>query len=1014
MQENGKRYISLPAPYMRPHYDVVVIGSGYGGAIAASRMSRAGKRVALLEKGLERWPGEYPSDLTECLKDVQYSSASGHRGEKTGMYHFYKGSGQSAFVGCGLGGTSLLNANVALEADPRVWQMSAWPKEIQDDFDSIKKNYERAKEMLEPVPYPDDFPELPKLKTLEEQARRLGPEFHENFKRTPITVTFEDRINNAGVRQRKSTLTGNDSTGVNDGSKNTTLMNYIPDAWNHGCEIFCKIDVKRVKQDKRSKKWKGRGAFTEDSRNLLSFVTADLVFVAAGTFGTNEILLRSQANGLEISSQLGQGVAMGNINPSDFKEPVGPTITGIIDMRNSGSNVMDGYVIEEGVIPYALANATNFLLRAIDDRADVKLANESSTSDTKAKTWRKITSSVSNYKGAMANTQTYLIMSHDDNTGYLELRDDRLSIEYDGAGLTKMVKNLNDILKEATNKINGTYIPSPLWSNQVSGNALITVHPIGGCNMGKDGYSSVVYKGDGTEVHEGLYVCDGSIIPKAIGVNPFFTISALAERICELAARDRHWKINYELAKEPINFEKPSVIWPRESLEPIDVNWPPITGGISFTEIMRGYFSTEVTTKNYKAAEIDIIAFNVNSLVDLEDHSAKISGIVSCRALSPDPLIIVQGKFRLFVKEKTRVDANAIMYNLNLAATNGSKYRFKGIKLLDNSNLLGALMDVTTLYSFEKPRPEKEEFTVTAEDDVTTKLFRYKGGNKVTHEMFSTNLIKNNFLDYILDNKYDVFLIDYRIAPTNIQSTKQQTLEQCVLDIKAAVNEVRRITGCENIAMIAHCLGSVVAFMGLLSGEIEGVSSLVASQVGMTPGVGFWNRVKVNLHLVQFLQNVLRQSTFDVRTSPHTTLLQSSINQLLRFYPVPPGGVCQNALCHRNSLAFGTLYKHENLTQLLHDNLDQFMGEVNLTTLNQFASCVKAGELVTYWGEKGIRKTYEMLITINDPTKYTIRHIPGYGHLDNWWGRNAHVDVFPKVLRHLEDTKSDYGYGYKA
>ncbi|CAG8770144.1 549_t:CDS:2, partial [Dentiscutata heterogama] len=162
-----------------------------------------------------------------------------------------------------------------------------------------------------------------------------------------------------------------------------------------------------------------------------------------------------------------------------------------------------------------------------------------------------------------------------------------------------------------------------------------------------------------------------------------------------------------------------------------------------------------------------------------------------------------------------------------------------------------------------------------------------------------------------------------------------------------AVNEIRRITGCENIAVISHCLGSVVTFMGLLSGEIEGVSSYVASQVGMTPGVGFWNRVKVNFHLVPLLQNVFHQSTFDVRTSSHTNLLQSTINQLLRFYPYPPGGVCQNALCHRNSLAYGTLYKHENITQLLHDNLDQFMGEVNLTTMNQFSKCVQAGELVT-------------------------------------------------------------------
>ncbi|CAG8775707.1 6848_t:CDS:2, partial [Dentiscutata heterogama] len=112
-----------------------------------------------------------------------------------------------------LGGTSLINANVALEADERVWKMPIWPDEIKNDMEGIKMGYARAKEMLQPVPYPKHFPELPKLKVLEEQARRLGPEYIENFYRPPITVTFENRVNAAGVRQLKSTLTGNDTTG---------------------------------------------------------------------------------------------------------------------------------------------------------------------------------------------------------------------------------------------------------------------------------------------------------------------------------------------------------------------------------------------------------------------------------------------------------------------------------------------------------------------------------------------------------------------------------------------------------------------------------------------------------------------------------------------------------------------------------------------------------------------------------------------------------------------------------
>jgi hypothetical protein len=109
--------------------------------------------------------------------------------------------------------------------------------------------------MLEPNQYPSDWPELPKLKAFENQVRELDQEFLQYFKRVPITVHFENRVNNAGVWQKASTLTGDDCTGVNDGSKNTTLMNYIPDAWNHGAEIFCEIEVQKVLKNKKTGKW---------------------------------------------------------------------------------------------------------------------------------------------------------------------------------------------------------------------------------------------------------------------------------------------------------------------------------------------------------------------------------------------------------------------------------------------------------------------------------------------------------------------------------------------------------------------------------------------------------------------------------------------------------------------------------------------------------------------------------------------------------------------------------------
>ncbi|CAG8760699.1 28712_t:CDS:2, partial [Racocetra persica] len=449
----------------------------------------------------ERWPGEYPTKMFDCFKEVQCDINEIHKGKKSGMYHFYYGGDQAAVVG-----TSLINANVALEADKRVWDMPVWPEEINKDKEGIALGYKRAREMLQPEPYPENFPELPKLNTLEEQAKKLGPEYANNFYRPPITVTFENRVNSAGVRQLKSKLTGNDCTGVNDGSKNSTLMNYVPDAWNHGCEIFCQINVHRIKKDKESKKWvifyewldEEREIYNDEHHNSLYFVTADVVFLAAGTIGSNEILLRSRNFGLEVSPEVGQRfsgngdvrIAMGDQNSLSFPNgPVGPCITGIIDMRQSGDSVHDGYVIEEGVCPAALATILKTLLKTTDVRDKDKPTNIT-FGESFSKFLREI-SSLSNYQGAMANTQTYLIMSHDDNTGRIQLVNNKVKIEYEGVGETEMVKKLNERLSRATTNVNGDYVASPIWKRAL-GCKLVTVHPLGGCCMGKDGKSGVV------------------------------------------------------------------------------------------------------------------------------------------------------------------------------------------------------------------------------------------------------------------------------------------------------------------------------------------------------------------------------------------------------------------------------------------------------------------------------------------------------------------------------------------
>lgn len=141
--------ISRPVELLRLSYDVVVIGSGYGGGVAASRMARGRQSVCLLERGKEKWPGEYPSSLKDAKKELHVSGDFAPNdkkgqliegGDPTGLYHLVVGDGQNVFVGNGLGGTSLLNANVFLEMDPGVIKMDIWPEELKKQADWDKCN----------------------------------------------------------------------------------------------------------------------------------------------------------------------------------------------------------------------------------------------------------------------------------------------------------------------------------------------------------------------------------------------------------------------------------------------------------------------------------------------------------------------------------------------------------------------------------------------------------------------------------------------------------------------------------------------------------------------------------------------------------------------------------------------------------------------------------------------------------------------------------------------------------
>src|SRR5262245_41670614 len=134
--------LSSPLWELKARYDAVVIGSGYGGAIAASRLARAthdGRpiSVCVLERGNEIPTGEFPRHQDAALAQCTLDARGEHHGPDNGLFRFHFDDQVTVLSGCGLGGTSLINANVSLVPQGEVFKDERWPQAIRDDVGGL-------------------------------------------------------------------------------------------------------------------------------------------------------------------------------------------------------------------------------------------------------------------------------------------------------------------------------------------------------------------------------------------------------------------------------------------------------------------------------------------------------------------------------------------------------------------------------------------------------------------------------------------------------------------------------------------------------------------------------------------------------------------------------------------------------------------------------------------------------------------------------------------------------------
>ena len=537
-------YATKMAGEAMPAYDAVVIGSGYGGGVAASRLARMGLRVAALEQGRHWRPGDFPTTLKARRKTMRLTGRAPKLGDPAGLYYLSVGKGLTVFGASGLGGGSLINAGVVLRPDLGRLRKAGWPDAVVGDG-LLLKGLARAEAMLgvAPVPAPERFAKFAGMRRAAEASGR-------SVQLPPMTISHSPGPNAAGVMQYACRHCGDCWSGCNVGAKNTVGITYIADAVDHGATVLCESRAQSI-----SKTGSGWEIVVEDlSKAGASWrIEAPIVVLAAGTLGTNELLLRAQQRGLALSAKLGERFSA---NGDDFvfasnldvpvhavatgfpsqaprgSKPVGPHSMALIDLGDEQGPVW----VHDGTMLTVLA-----ALAPLESLAHLHVGEA-------LRLWKQ-----GMYGDELSRSLILYVVAHDDASGRLRLQKDQVVVDWPGYSDAPERVRAEQKVKAMIEGMGGVFNSNPFAMTAFGGNRIIA-HPLGGCAMGETVDKGVVAPDgrvfDPTKgpkgVHEGLYVCDGAAVPSAIGVSPLLTITALAERAMILAAEHLHRKLDVD------------------------------------------------------------------------------------------------------------------------------------------------------------------------------------------------------------------------------------------------------------------------------------------------------------------------------------------------------------------------------------------------------------------------------------------------------------------------------------
>ena len=506
------------------NFDVVIVGSGFGGSVAALRLTEKGYRVAVLEAG-RRFADDEFAETSWNLRKYLWAPQL----RCFGIQRIHLLRNVMVLAGAGVGGGSLVYANTLYRPLKPFYEDRQWAH-ITDWQDELEPFYDQASRMLGVVTNPTT---TPSDVVMQKVAKDMGVE--DSYHATPVGVFFgepgqkaaDPYFGGAGPERTGCTECGSCMSGCRVGAKNTLVKNYLYLAEKLGAKVFPLTTVTELNEN--------NGRWTVETKmtggKAKATFTADQVVIAAGTWGTQQLLHKARATTLpKISAKLGEltrtnsesiiGAARYTVDPdTDFTQGVAITssihpdeITHIEPVRyGKGSNAMG--MLQTLATDGALSTPRwlQFIKQAV--RHPLRLLRLLSVHR-----WSE-------------RTVILLVMQSLDNSITTFLKRGKLtSKQGHGDPNPAFIPAGHEANLLAAKHIDG--MAGGTWGELF--NIPLTAHFIGGCAIASEEAQGVIDPYHRVFNYPGLSVVDGAAISANLGVNPSLTITAQAERAFSL------------------------------------------------------------------------------------------------------------------------------------------------------------------------------------------------------------------------------------------------------------------------------------------------------------------------------------------------------------------------------------------------------------------------------------------------------------------------------------------------